>query len=242
MITLNPVVRHAAHLTLVAMTALGLSGPATADQTEQVMETSDGETMDYLLYLPEDYEQNEDDYPLVLYLHGGGSEDFGNDFMAHTADSGTEYPFIMVSPRNPNAETFMPIQTVKTLLDKVVNSERVDKSRIYLMGYSRGAYAAWLMAMQYPDQFAAIVPVSGGGMPHYLNRVAPGVDFWVFHGAQDDVIPLSSSVEMVERLQSLDGDREVRFTVYSDAGHEGIDQRVFTNPALFEWMLSQSRN
>ncbi len=233
--------RASAYFGFAVATTLGLGSPVAADQTEQVMETSVSEVMDYLLYLPEDYQENEKDYPLVLYLHGGGSEDFGNDFMTQTAATGTEYPFIMVSPRNPNPETFMPIQTVKTLLDEVVASERVDENRIYLAGNSRGAYAAWLMAMQYPDQFAAVVPVSGGGIPHYLNRVAPGVDFWVFHGAQDDVISLSSSVEMVERLQGLEGERDIRFTVYPDAGHEETDRRAFTDPALFEWMLSQSK-
>lgn len=52
-------------------------------------------------------------------------------------------------------------QGLKTLIDNYTASNTdVDTSRIYLMGYSQGAYMALNMLINYPDMFAASIPVS----------------------------------------------------------------------------------
>src|SRR5690606_27487518 len=61
---------------------------------------------------------------------------------------------------------------------------------------------------------------------------------WVFHGAQDEVVPASRSQELVDRLRGCDG--HVRFTLYPDAGHDAWT-RTYENPALYEWLLRHRR-
>jgi pimeloyl-ACP methyl ester carboxylesterase len=86
-------------------------------------------------------------------------------------------------------------------------------------------------------QFAAIVPICGVGNP---NAAAPIKDMpaWVFHGAKDDVVPLSGSKDMVEALQKLGS--SVRFTIYPDAGHDSWTQ-AYNSPELYTWLLAQRR-
>jgi len=86
-------------------------------------------------------------------------------------------------------------------------SYNVDPSRVYVVGYSNGAYFAHLLAMARSERVAAIAVHSGGlpliqGMPRGAER-----KYGVFavHGATDPVVPVSES-------------RHVR-DVYAAAGH-----------------------
>ena len=81
-----------------------------------------------------------------------------------------------------------------------------------------GGFGTWELAMTFPDRFAAIAPVCGGGndVPIRIARLKK-LPIWVFHGAKDQVVPLSQSQKMVDALKAVDGN--VRFTIYPDAGH-----------------------
>ena len=39
----------------------------------------------------------------------------------------------------------------------------MDTNRIYLTGLSMGGYGTWDLGLAYPERFAAIVPICGGG-------------------------------------------------------------------------------
>jgi dipeptidyl aminopeptidase/acylaminoacyl peptidase len=60
---------------------------------------------------------------------------------------------------------------------------------------------------------------------------------WNFHGALDDVVPISESEKLVEALEACGGD--VQFTVYPDAEHDSWTE-TYNNPALYDWFLSHS--
>ncbi len=71
-------------------------------------------------------------------------------------------------------------------------------------------------------------------MARRINKIPT----WVFHGAKDEVVPLSASQEMVDAMKRLNAD--VKFTVYPEAGHDSWTE-TYNNPALFEWFLSHKR-
>jgi dipeptidyl aminopeptidase/acylaminoacyl peptidase len=62
---------------------------------------------------------------------------------------------------------------------------------------------------------------------------------WAFHGAKDDVVPLSESERVVDGLKR-GGVKEVKFTVYPETKHESWKE-AYKTPELYEWMLSKSR-
>lgn len=70
-------------------------------------------------------------------------------------------------------------------------------------------------------------------------RVGPlkNTPVWVFHGAKDNVVPLSESESMVEALQAIGGN--VKLTVYPDADHDSWTE-TYANPELYEWLLQHS--
>jgi predicted peptidase len=231
---------------VAAVASLVLTFGVKAEQTEHTLKKNIEVQMDYLLYLPEDYKSPTPaaSYPLVVFLHGGGASNLtkvSEQFLPSLIKQGKQFPFIMVSPRNPREEEFFPQEQVATVVEEIASTYKVDRDRIYLVGNSRGAFTAFQMIQNYPDTYAAVVAVSGGGIAHYLDRVRPWTPFWIFHGNNDETVKLSESVAMVQKLKDLGGSRDIRFTVYEGAGHSQTDDLAFSDPALYEWLLKQSR-
>ena len=114
----------------------------------------------------------------------------------------------------------------------------VDPDRIYLTGLSMGGYGTWQMVTRYPDLFAAIVPICGGGDPNRVQRIAK-VPTWVFHGEDDRTVPIKRSEEMVEAMKAA-GATDIQFTRYPNTGHDSWT-KAYNDPKLYEWLLSHRR-
>jgi len=208
-------------------------------QTERNLQinTAEKNSIKYLLYLPDDDENSENHWPLILFLHGAGER--GDDLSRvkshgppRLVNEGRSLPFIIVSPQCPENQRWEP-EKLKLLLDQIITNYRVDQSRIYLTGLSMGGFGTWAMAAEYPNQFAAIAPVCGGGNPAAAKKLSH-IPAWVFHGAKDDLVPIKKSEEMVNALKREDGN--VRFTVYPDAGHDSWTE-TYNNKELYNWLL-----
>jgi predicted peptidase len=123
------------------------------------------------------------------------------------------------------------------MLDEVIGQHAVDPDRVYLTGLSMGGYGTWSLAMAYPEIFAAIAPICGGGMTEWLFMLKD-MPVWAFHGAEDPAVPLERGQRMVDALRAAGGD--VRFTVYPGCGHDSWTQ-TYENPQLYEWFLQHKR-
>lgn len=201
--------------------------------------------LQYLIYLPDDYGIREDDFPLVLFLHGAGER--GNDIELvkrngppKLVEEGKKFPFILVSPQCPEG-TRWNYQTISliALLDEIEREYRVDKNRIYLTGLSMGGQGTWTLALSQPERFAAIAPVCGWTDTWEVCKISH-IPTWVFHGAKDDVVPVTESEQMVIALQKCGG-KEIRLTIYPEANHDAWTE-TYNNPELYEWFLSHSLN
>src|SRR5215510_14716075 len=113
-----------------------------------------------------------------------------------------------------------------TLLEDVERRHRVDPGRIYLTGMSMGGYGTWSLGLHYPERFAAIAPICGGGdaMRIFLHgpqkaAALKSLAVWAFHGAKDPIVELKESRRMVNALKII-GVKEVRLTVYPNAAHD----------------------
>jgi predicted peptidase len=101
-----------------------------------------------------------------------------------------------------------------------------------------GGYGTWALAGRYPDRFAAIAPVCGGGS-FYIAYKLNDVPVWAFHGAKDDLIPLKESEDAVNFVKQFGGD--ARLTVYADAGHDSWTQ-TYDNEGLYDWFLKHRKS
>ena len=124
------------------------------------------------------------------------------------------------------------------MLDTIVQNNRVDQDRLYLTGLSRGGSAAWEIAVQYPDTFAAMAVVCGMTPVPYASWINKEMPIWVFHGTEDKSIPFSESETMVAKLEEMG--YPVKFTVYEGVGHNSWEQ-AYTTEELYSWLSNQRK-
>lgn len=216
--------------------------PATAGQQALKARVHMEGELDYLLYSPDDHGDPKARFPLVVWLHGGneGGDDIDRvraSGLPKMIEAGREFPFFVFSPQNPSEELLYPIERLESVLRQVLANPRIDRNRVYVIGYSRGGFGAWAMAEQFPGTFAAVVSIAGGANLQYLNRTGEGTAYRLFHGTDDDVIPLSVSALVHERLRSLK--RNTRLTVYEGVNHAAVESIALNDEALWSWLLEQ---
>lgn len=197
--------------------------------------------MDYLLYLPKDYDKQES-WPLLLFLHGAGER--GDDLELvkkhgppKLVAEGQDFPFIIVSPQCPEDKWWEPLQLV-ALLDEIGGKYKVDADRICVTGLSMGGFGTWRLAAYIPDRLAAIAPICGGGEA-FTAKYFAHLPVWAFHGAKDAGVPLERSQEMVDALKKKGG--SPKLTIYPEAGHDSWTE-TYNNPELYKWLLKQKRS
>ena len=216
---------------------------AQSHLVQDELETVTKENLKYYLYYPEDYFDSDDDFGLLLFLHGGGESGGNVEEIKDTGPpkmlaEGKQFPFLILAPQNPHAKKWWNTDAVVKLLDSVVDANRVDKNRIYLTGLSRGGSASWELATQYPEKFAAMAVVCGMTPLPYAHWMDKDMPIWVFHGDQDEVIDVEESDKMVEKLREMGHD--VRYTRYKGVGHNAWD-RAYTTDSLYTWIAKQKR-
>jgi dienelactone hydrolase len=222
------------------LTAFALAATTvTAQQSEQKIIT---ETK-YLLYQPPGY--NEDTlkkWPLVLFLHGSGES--GDDLNKvkkngppELIEQGKQYPALVVSPQS-DVPSGWDIDQLYKLLQQVKKKHRVDPDRVYVTGLSMGGFGAWAIAMKYPQEFAAIAPICGGGDTTNAWKMRH-IPIWNFHGTLDKNVPIEGSINMVKAASRFN--EHVSFTIYPDKAHNSWDTTYNTNDTVFNWLLKHRR-
>lgn len=225
---------------LILFLSVVLIIPVMAQQKANTLKVS-GE-ISYLIYTPKDYAEKGNTKPLLLFLHGAGER--GNDLKMVKAwgppkiiENGGEMPFIVVSPQCPKGE-FWNSFLLKELLNEVIEKYNVDESRIYLTGLSMGGYGSFDLAMSYPNMFAAVAPVCGGGNTAMAFRMK-AIPTWVFHGKLDKAVPFKRSVEMVDALKELGA--EPKFTILDEGDHADAWIHAYNEVDLWDWFLKHKK-
>jgi len=134
-----------------------------------------------------------------------------------------------------------------------------DATRVSLAGQSMGGHGAWIFAAQQPRFFAAVVVVCGYAQGESEEKmiaqrlVRSGTAVGVYHSADDSVIPVSASDQMVRALETA-GDKSARVPLHYERyehapgppiseyehllGH-GSYELAFRSPQLYNWLLRQ---
>ena len=196
--------------------------------------------MQYLIAIPQE-EPAAEGWPLMLFLHGLG--ECGNDINRvkkhgppKLIENGKRFPFVVVSPQFPRGSRWEAWR-LSVLLDEVINKNDIDEERVYITGLSMGGFGTWDLAAYSPERFAAIAPICGGGNT-LDGKLLINLPAWVFHGAEDKVVPASFSESMVTAIRRAGGGPKI--TIYPHAGHDSWTE-TYENPELYEWLLKKKR-
>ncbi|MCF6132180.1 alpha/beta hydrolase [Flavobacterium wongokense] len=181
-----------------------------------------------LHYLVREPKIKKDQNPLLLLLHGYGSNE--EDLFSFASELPEEYyvvsaqaPFDMMYGSyawyainfDADENKFSDIGQARAsrdiiagFIDELVASYPIDANNVTLIGFSQGSILSYAVALSYPDKVQRVVAMSG-----YLNTEIAVDDFasndfgnlkiFASHGTVDQVIPVDwarNSIPVIENL------------------------------------------
>jgi dienelactone hydrolase len=225
----------------------------------------------YYEYLPQGYNSGNQNYPLILSIHGAG--ELGNvplsnilgaglpalinqgQFPASFTVNGQAFSFIVISPHfNPN----WPIPAdIQEIIDYVVQHYRVDQTRIYMTGLSMGGGVTWDYAggsSVFANRLAAIVPIAGASWPEPARgRVIANANLpvWATHNNGDQIVPVTYTNDYITNINESPSPTPIaKKSIFISTDHDAWTQTydpawtdsVSGGPNIYEWMLQYQRN
>jgi predicted peptidase len=227
-----------------------LSGDAENGEILNRTVQIDSEKYGFQIYIPPQI-KIEDNLPVIVFLHGirergsGGIIPSNEMIINFIKNYLKQIPAIVLLPQcRPNKYWSDPVmeKMVFQALDLTLAEFSGDSNRLYLIGVSMGGYGVWHFGSQNPEKFAALVSICGGSPILSGNRFSPiaqkigKTPAWVFHGAEDRVVPVSESREMVKSLRENQGC--VKYSEYPEVGHN-VWLNVLSEKELLPWLLEQ---
>jgi len=198
-------------------------------------------SLNYILNKPQNIDETK---PLIVFLHGSGER--GTDLDKLKIHGPLNYiktnkldAYILV-PQCPQ-DKYWDSEQLYLLIQKIINENKINRSKIYLTGLSMGAWGAWNLVFEYPDLFAAMVPIAGfvDRVPMVENCKIKNIPIRIYHGLQDDVVSVSYAIAIYDKLKDCHND--IKLEIFKDANHDSWT-RVYNNPEIYEWMLQQDKN
>ena len=189
----------------------------------------------YVVFLPQNYNGSKK-YPMIIGFHGSGGS--ARAYVELWRNDAGKNNFILAFPQSPDPEGWWTETANNFTLAIIIDMrENYNISHVFLTGHSAGAKVIYPIAFWNPALFKGIAPVSssfGTFSPDQedLNNIV-GQNFYIVHGQNDPLIPLSNAVYAKNVLQNAGAN--VVFRVLPNHGHE---YPVEENENIAKWFLS----
>lgn len=140
-------------------------------------------------YIPDSYTGNEA-VPVVILLHGFSEDPLCPAATCGWANMAAQEGFILVAPDYVNdiMSTGIAVDCVMEIVDKTLETYHIDRSRVYLTGFSMGGMNTFFTAYANTGTFAAIAPMAGFPVLGEFKTLADQYDLPTFFltGLADD--------------------------------------------------------
>lgn len=181
-----------------------------------------------LVYQHQAADSNSPDDPIVLMIHGYGSHEndlFGlKDYLGNKCHLVSVrapinlgmggfawYPINFSELGGKISDTAAAVQS-RDLLRQFVAAFRekhqLTNNPLWLMGFSQGGILSYAYALSYPTEVKRVMALSAYVLKEtvpeeYAKAELSGLDFFVSHGVQDEIIPINAARQSVAFLEKL---------------------------------------
>ncbi len=188
--------------------------------------------LDYLIREPKN---KRDKNPLLLLLHGYGSNEA--DLFSFASELPDNY--YVVSARAPydlqygsyawyainfdagmnkftdNEQAKISRDLIVKFLDELIAEYPIDSQELTLVGFSQGSILSYAVALSHPEKIKQVAALSGYIHPEIFAENIAGKDYsrlrvFASHGSVDQVIPVEWARKVKPFLQELNIDVEYR--------------------------------
>ena len=201
-----------------------------------------------LHYLVQEPKTIKDQNPLLILLHGYGSNE--EDLFSFAPELPDDS--YVISVRAPydlqpyghawyaihfdadenkfsdNVQAKQSVELIASFIDEIVKQYPIDTENVTLIGFSQGAILSYATALTYPEKISKVVALSG----YFNQEILPEIidtkaishlKFFVSHGSVDQVIPVDWARKAKPALENLG--LEVEYQEYP-IGH-GVSPKNF---------------
>jgi phospholipase/carboxylesterase len=180
------------------------------------------------------------DQPLVIFLHGYGSNE--RDLFGIKDELPAQYSYLSVqAPVALDADSYQWFRkkgegayngetddlktSGKVLLDFIAQAAKkyhTDANKVFLVGFSQGAIMSYEVALRHPEAVGGIAALSGRILPVLKAELKPdekrqSLAIFIGHGTEDKRLPLVDGTAANSLLQKLSLKPE--FHTYAGLGH-----------------------
>lgn len=202
-----------------------------------------------LFYLVQEPKIKHNKNPLLLLLHGYGSNE--EDLFSFASELPQDH--YVISVRAPydlqpyghawyaihfdadenkfsdNVQAKQSVELIAGFIDEIIKQYPIDAKNVTLIGFSQGAILSYATALTYPEKVAKVVALSGYFnqeiMPEVIDTKAIShLKFFVSHGSVDQVIPVEWARKAKPALENFG--LEVEYHEYP-VGHGVAPQNFF---------------
>ncbi len=201
-----------------------------------------------LHYLVQEPKVKHDKNPLLLLLHGYGSNEedlfsFAPELPADSYVISVRAPYDLQpyghawyaihfdadeNKFSDNEQAKESVAIIASFIDEIVKKYPIDANNVTLIGFSQGAILSYATALTYPEKVTKVVALSGyfnqDILPEVINSKAIShLKFFISHGSVDQVIPVDWARKAKPTLENLG--LEVEYHEYP-IGH-GVSPKNF---------------
>jgi len=232
---------------------------------KKIFEASNG-NLNYRIFYTENFDASKK-HPLLLFMHGAGERGNDNEAqLIHgsqlVADGMNKYNAIAIFPQCPTEDYWVKFKgedvdsngernfnidvnngpsealgKVIELVSEMKAKNYIDKTRIYVAGLSMGGMATFDLLWRMPNTFAAAMPICGAGAPEKADKMK-SVPIRIFHGEEDEVVPIQNSRDMQDALTAEGASPETFY--YPGVNHDSWIN-AFAEKDFLSWLFDQKR-
>jgi phospholipase/carboxylesterase len=196
-------------------------------------------------------------HPTVIMLHGRGADEEDLIGLAEQYDprllvlsARAPYPFAsgggytwydVGAVGTPDPSMFrLSYDRLSGFLDYALQEYPVDRSRVYLLGFSMGTVMAFALSLTRPELVRGVIANSGyvpeGTHLSFRWQDLGNVAYFIAHGRQDPVIP----IEFARRAKRLfeASTAHVEYREY-DMGHQISEESIRDSATFLEGLLGR---
>ena len=224
-----------------------------------------GVEMEYQMYVPTTYDGSTA-YPLMVLLHGLGSNPGGVIRYQGLTDLAEERGYIVAAPMGYNSRGWygrrgtsrasnrgddandpanlgdLSELDVMNVLAMTLEGYNIDRDRIYLAGHSMGGGGTWHLGIKYPDIWAGLGPVAPAiyTSPDALSAITH-IPVIIIQGDEDRLVNVDIARRWVAQMQELGMTHQ--YVEIPGGDHSRIIARDPDNvKAIFDFFDQQRKN